>query len=131
LAEVYLNRAEAYTKRFMSNGSGADRDQALSDLNLLRASRFDTRSVAYTPVVLTDAASLFKFCQDERRRELCLEEGHRWEDIKRWGLAVQHTFTAVDGSITQSTLQSGSLLYALPIPYQAFQNNPSLVQNPR
>lgn len=131
VAEVYLNRAEAYVRRFMKNGSVADRSQALVDLNYLRRSRFDTRNVAYTPVSLTDAAEVFKFCQDERRRELCLEDGQRWVDIKRWGLSVEHTFVATDGAVTQHTLRAGSLLYALPIPYLAFENNPGLVQNPR
>lgn len=131
VAEVYLNRAEAYIKRLQSTGNAADRTRALADLNTLRASRYDTRNTAYTPVVVTDAAALFKFYQDERRRELCLEDGHRWEDIKRWGLSVQHTYIAENGTSATYTLQAGSLLYALPIPYQSFQNNPSLVQNPR
>lgn len=131
VAEVYLNRAEAYVKRFVQNGNAADLTAALADLNYLRRSRFDTRTVAYTPVVITDAAALLKFCQDERRRELCLEDGHRWIDIKRWGLSVTHSFTATDGSTTQHILPANSPLYALPIPYLAFLNNPSLVQNPR
>lgn len=131
VAEVYLNRAEAYAKRFMQNGDGADRTGALADLNALRLSRYDTRNVAYVPVAITDAAALFKFCQDERRRELCLEDGQRWVDIKRWGLAVSHSFVAIDGATTQHELPAGSPLYALPIPYTAFLNNPDLLQNPR
>lgn len=131
VAEVYLNRAEAYVKRFVQNGNAADRSGALADLNYLRRSRFDTRTVAYTPIAITDGAELFKFCQDERRRELCLEDGHRWVDIKRWGLSVTHSFISSDGSATQHTLPANSPLYALPIPYLAFLNNPALVQNPR
>lgn len=131
VAEVYLNRAEAYSKRFIQSGNAADRNAALSDLNYLRRNRYDTRNKAYVPVEITDAAALFKFCQDERRRELCLEDGHRWVDIKRWGLAVTHTFIAASGSTTQHVLQANSNLYALPIPYVAFLNNPQLVQNPQ
>ncbi|WP_442589169.1 RagB/SusD family nutrient uptake outer membrane protein [Pedobacter sp. AW31-3R] len=131
VAEVYLNRAEAYVKRFVQSGNLADRTAALADLNQLRRSRFDTRNVAYAPVEITDGNELFKFCQDERRRELCLEDGHRWVDIKRWGLSVTHNFIGTDDSSTQHILPANSPLYALPIPYFAFLSNPDLVQNPK
>lgn len=131
VAELYLNRAEALTLRFMAGGNAADRVQALSDLNTLRASRYDARNTAYVNVDYTDAASLYSFCQDERRRELCLEEGHRWVDIKRWGLAVTHVFTGADGVPVTINLPANSNLYALPIPYTAITANDALVQNPR
>ncbi len=128
LAEVYLNRAEALIRRGQAN----DLTQALSDLNTLRISRYDTRNDAYVPVLeshLTDG--LLAFCKEERRRELCLEEGHRWFDMKRWGEGATHVFKAVDGGESTYTLQPGSLLYALPIPHTAMNNNGILVQNPR
>lgn len=131
VAELYLNRAEALIRRFMKSGNAADKTQALADLNTLRATRYDTRSAAYKAIAIDDAAALFKFCQEERRRELCLEDGHRWVDIKRWGLSVTHAFTAIDGSTGTYTLASGSNLYALPIPYTAITGNPDLIQNPR
>lgn len=131
VAELYLNRAEALSKRFIANANAADRVQALADLNTLRASRYDTRNTTYTNVAITDAAALYSFCQEERRRELCLEEGHRWVDIKRWGLPVTHVFTGTDGQPVTSVLPANSNLYALPIPYTAINNNDKLVQNPR
>ncbi|PUZ24252.1 RagB/SusD family nutrient uptake outer membrane protein [Chitinophaga costaii] len=131
LAEVYLNRAEAYARKYIATGNATFSGNALSDLNTLRASRYDTRNTAYVPVNITDADSLFKFCQDERRRELCLEECHRWVDIKRWGLSISHHFIAADGSTTDVTLPSGSLVYALPIPFTAINRNYKLMQNPR
>lgn len=127
VAEMYLNRAEAFIKR----GNTDDLAAALADLNTLRESRYDTRNNAYTPVVMSDAAALYSFYQDERRRELCVEEGHRFTDIKRWGLSVAHTFTNADGVTTPGLLQPYSNLYALPIPYTAMNNNPLLQQNPR
>lgn len=130
IAEVYLNRAEAYAKKFL-NGDGASAMKANADLNTLRASRYDTRNVAYEPVSYNNASDLFKFCQDERRRELCLESGHRWMDIKRWGLSISHRFVDADGTTTDYTLRSGSLIYALPIPFTATVKNSSLAQNPR
>jgi hypothetical protein len=82
-------------------------------------------------VVISDADSLFRFCQQERRRELCLEENHRWMDIRRWRLPVTHNYIDGGGTPTQYTLPAGSLAYALPIPYTALDNNASLSQNPR
>ena len=129
LAEVYLNRAEAYIKRFLKNGDVADRSQALSDLNYLRQNRYDTRNTAYVPVNITDGAALFTFYQQERRRELALEDNHRWQDIRRFGLSVTHSYTGGDGVTTVYTLPSNSPLYALPIPYNALANNLDLIQN--
>jgi starch-binding outer membrane protein, SusD/RagB family len=131
LAEVYLNRAEALIKRFIKNGNDADRIQALADINLLRLNRYDTRNTAYVPINITSGTALYAFYQNERRRELALEEGHRWFDIKRWKLGVTHQYIAADGSSTIYTLPENSLLYALPIPYTALSANPDLVQNPR
>jgi hypothetical protein len=131
LSEVYLNRAEAYIKRFIKTGADADRIQALSDLNLLRSFRYDTRNTSYVPIVLTDGAALFTFYQQERRRELALEDGHRWEDIKRFGRSVTHIYKNADGVSSTYVLAANSPLYALPIPYTALSVNPDLVQNPR
>lgn len=131
VAELYLNRAEALATRFKRTGNTADRDQALLDLNALRQSRYDTRNTPYTPVTITDADALVKFCREERRRELALEEGHRWCDIKRWGLSVTHKLIDANGITTTYTLTSGSKMYALPIPYTAMNRNDQLAQNPR
>jgi len=131
VAELYLNRAEALIRRYKSTANGADLTQALSDLNTLRQSRYDTRSTTYVPVTLTDPDLLFKFCQDERRRELCLEDSHRWVDIKRWGLAISHTYIDQTGTSTTYNLPAGSLIYALPIPYDVVARNYNLQQNPR
>jgi len=131
VAELYLNRAEASIRRYKKMANSADLSQALSDLNILRQNRYDTRKTTYTPVNITDADALFKFCQDERRRELCLEENFRWVDIKRWGLSVTHQYVDAVGGTTTYTLTSGSKMYALPIPYTAMNRNDQLQQNPR
>jgi hypothetical protein len=131
VAEMYLNRAEALIKRYKLTGQAADLTQALNDINALRLSRYDTRNISYTPVDIKDADALFAFLQDERRRELCLEEGHRWFDIRRWAVPVVHTFIDVSGTSTTYTLASGSPKYALPIPFTALENNYNLAQNPQ
>ncbi|MBB6237941.1 hypothetical protein HDC90_002567 [Pedobacter sp. AK013] len=131
VAEIYLNRAEAYARKYLNSGNTSDKDAALSDLNTLRRSRYDTRNTAYVPVVISDAQALYKFCQEERRRELCLEDGHRFIDLKRWGLGVTHVFTGTDNVTATYNLAANSLLFALPIPSFAMSANTSLVQNPR
>jgi starch-binding outer membrane protein, SusD/RagB family len=130
-AEMYLNRAEAAILRYKATSQSADFSQALNDLNALRVSRYDTRNVAYTPVNAPTVDSLWNFYQNERRRELCLEEGHRWFDIRRWATPITHTFIDANAQATTYTLQPNSLLYALPIPYTAIENNYNLAQNPR
>lgn len=129
--EVYITRAEAYARRFKKSAQDADRVAAINDLNTLRLSRYDTRTAAYTPVSFTDADALLKFCTDERRREMSLEEGSRWADIKRLGLSVTHNFIDEEGTSTVFTLAANSPLYALPIPISVISRNNNLVPNPR
>ena len=131
VAELYLNRAEALIRRAQKTGNSADLTLALNDLNTLRISRYDTRNTAYVPVNITNADALLNFYRDERRRELSLEDGHRWADIKRWGLSVTHHFIDVNGITSDFTLAGNSPLYALPIPYTAINRNYNLAQNPR
>jgi hypothetical protein len=131
VAELYLNRAEALIRRYKKTGQSGDLTLALSDLNLLRKSRYDTRNTSYVPVNITNADDLFSFYKEERRRELCLEENHRWIDIKRWGLSVTHHYVDANGVAFDYTLSSGSKMYALPIPYTAIYRNDQLAQNPR
>ncbi len=125
IGEVYLNRAEALIRQYKSTGDDSKRDKALKDLNDLRQSRYEN------PVALTNADDLLNFCLQERRRELCLEEGLRWFDIKRLGLSLTHTYIDANGNSTVYTLKSGDLIYALPIPYDAIARNYKLIQNPR
>ncbi|WP_111307810.1 RagB/SusD family nutrient uptake outer membrane protein [Confluentibacter sediminis] len=128
-AEVYLNRAEAYCRLFLETGMEDYRANALQDLNTLRETRYETNT--YTSVDIADGQTLLDFCLEERRRELCLEEGLRWGDIKRLNLGINHTFIDADGNSTDYTLAPGDLLYALPIPYNVMERNPELSQNPR
>lgn len=129
MAEIYLNRAEALIREAQIDGDAAKLTQALSDLNTLRRSRYVLQT--YTDVNITDADKLLDFCLKERQRELCWEEGFRWFDIKRLGLSVTHNYIDADGNSTAYTLDANSLLYALPIPYDALERNSNLVQNPR
>ena len=129
LEEAYLNRAEALARRFQAKGDGNDRVQALDDLNTLRETRFATGT--YVEEEVTDAQDLLDFCLNERRLELCCEEGFRWFDIKRLGLSVTHKYIDSEGVEREYVLESNSPLYALPIPYDAIERNYKLKQNPR
>ena len=131
-AEVYLNRAEAYGRKFEESGNDEFREKALADLNELREHRYDTRVAAYKPVSYGDAESLLNFCQEERRRELCFEEYHRWFDLRRYGMpALEHLYIGSGGIQQEFTLRAQSPRYILPIPQVAIDVNPSLSQNPQ
>ncbi len=122
LSEAYLNYAEAMA---MLGGSGDD--EATAALNALLEKRFDPED--FEEVEFSSNAELVQFVREERRRELCFE-GHRWFDLRRWGMpAITHTWHNDETSSSTYTLQEGDLLYTVPIPDEALQSNSSLVQN--
>ena len=75
LAEQYLIRAEAYCRQATPNFSAAS-----ADLTKLRESRYASGS---GNINLT-SANYIQNIADERVRELYME-GHRLQDLKRWG----------------------------------------------
>lgn len=78
--EVYVSLAEAYARR---NKQG-DADKAIGYLNTLRSNRINPYT-ALTAANFATNEDLVQFCWDERRRELCFEECHRWWDMRREG----------------------------------------------
>lgn len=108
-AELYLIRAEAYAK-------SGNVQAALDDLNKIR-NRAGLPNWTTTEVTDVEGAVL-----DERRRELFSEWGHRWLDLKRFGV--------IDEVLGQKkpTWQPHAKL--LPIPEQDIIRNPFLTQNP-
>lgn len=130
-AEIYLNRAEVYIRKFIETGSDEYRVKALADLNLLREHRYDTREDVYVTVNKQSAEDLLAFYQDERRRELSFEN-HRWFDLRRYGMPrIEHTYFEDANSVPQVVaLEERSNRYVLPIPQVVLQQNPLLVQNP-
>jgi hypothetical protein len=61
----------------------------------------------------------------ENQIEFFGEWGHRWFDLKRWGIAIQTLDTI---SYKRSHIDSSQLLY--PIPITEIQLDPNLTQNP-
>ncbi len=122
LSEAYLNYAEAMA---MLGGDGIG--AATDAINRLREKRFDPED--FDNEEFSTQEELIEFIRDERRRELCFE-GHRWFDLRRWGMpAITHTWhNSADESVTYR-LEEGDLLYTVPIPDEALQMNASLEQN--
>lgn len=77
LAELYLIRAESNIE------ANLDLDLARSDINRIRA------RASMPEITVTSQADLRSALRYERMVELC-DEGFRWFDIRRWGLAAKH-----------------------------------------
>lgn len=108
LSEMYLIRAEAQLE--MGNIYSA-----IEDINQIRL------RAGLTPITTGD--NLENIIIQERKSELFCEHGHRWFDLKRWGLAID-----VISSI-KSNWRDAHIL--LPIPLNELILNPNLEpQNP-
>ncbi|NMM49344.1 RagB/SusD family nutrient uptake outer membrane protein [Marinigracilibium pacificum] len=124
LAEMYLNRAEAY---YRDNQPV----EALADLNELRSNRY-TDYVAGIEV----GTALLDAIKEERRKELAFE-GHRFFDLKRWGETISRSAFGDEsdgGGLAldpeAQTLDAGSFKFALPIPQAELNANSNMQQNP-
>lgn len=125
LSEAYLNYAEA-----QANIGGEGIQNSIEALNTLCINRYETDS---EPEISTEREELIKFIKDERRRELCFE-GHRWFDLRRWGMPeithVWHESATKNDTISHVyRLTEKDLMYTIPIPDEAMQENIKLVQN--
>jgi len=130
VAELYLNRAEANIHKFIDSGNDAFRVAALSDINTLRMSRYDPRK-PYVTINIADGNALLNYYKEERRREFPFEEGHRWFDLRRYGMpSISHYYEEVVGTGQTYTLAQGDSRYTLPIPLEVLQRNGELIQNP-
>lgn len=120
-AEAYLNLAEAYARQ-----AAPDTDKALYYLNELRRNRIEN----YQNLTMADFGStdkLIQFIWDERRRELCFEECHRWWDLRRTTQPkLEHKW--IDETLY--TLNQGDEAYTLSVP-RAERNFDSSIVNKR
>ena len=122
LSEAYLNYAEAQA---MLGGDGVA--EAARVLTELREKRFDPEDDF--EVTITDQEEMIAFVKDERRKELCFE-GHRWFDLRRWGMPeIVHVWHESESKSTVYRLKEKDLMYTVPIPDEALQSNGELVQN--
>lgn len=116
-SEMYLIRAEAYTKLSTPNLTAA-----AADLNALRANRI----TGYVTQTFSDVASLQTEIYTERYKELCFE-GFRYFDLKRNSLPLSRNST--DANAAWQTLDVSSFRWVLPIPQTEILANPNVVQN--
>lgn len=128
-SEAYLNRAEAWAQKYRLTGDPAAAQNAVTDLNTLRASRFAPST--FQPLGAMSPDSLLKFCRNERRRELFFEGGLRWFDLRRYGMpSITHYYTQAAGTSVKYVLQAHDPQYVMPIPPTAILLNNNLKQNP-
>jgi hypothetical protein len=112
LAEQYLVRAEAEANL---NQLGA----AINDLDIIR-----TRAGLDSLPATLSQDSILAAVRQEDRIEFFGELGHRWFDLKRWGIAVP-TLRSISYKLGIDSVQ---MLY--PIPIIEIQDDPNLTQNP-
>lgn len=112
VGELYLIRAEA---RLKQNNIAGCRD----DLNVIR------RRAGLVAITTSDPAALMNQVISERRIELFSEGGHRWFDMKRYGIADQiMNATAVAKAGVWTDYKK-----LWPIPQSEININPKLTQN--
>ena len=128
LAEQYLIRAEAYCRKESPNFSAAS-----ADLTELRESRFASGAGAMS----LSEANFMQNIAEERVRELYME-GHRLQDLKRWGKLYNEGKGVVRTPQSSSLAEGSSLkrplddyMYVWPIPRHEIEAPGSKIkQNP-
>lgn len=121
-AEMLLIRAECYARTEKVN-------EAITDLNTLRKSRFKTGS--NSTLTATTPAQALALVKQERRRELAFS-GARWFDIKRYNVVDNDNISVthlINGA--SYTLAPNSVRSVLPIGRKYIDLNPEITQNPR
>ena len=120
-SEVYLTLVEAYARK-----NNPDHARAIDLLNKLRVHRIE----GYTDLSAADfpdQQALIRFIWEERRRELCFEELHRWWDLRRTGQpALEHKYF---GNTYRLNVKDPA--YVLNFPKKELEFNPNLVPNIR
>lgn len=128
-AEVYLNRAEAYVRKYIESGESQYAEKALADLNYLREYRFEPGYIEKELTEFADGEALLDFCLRERRREMVHEANSRWFDLRRLGMPrIEHNYY-FDRELQVFTLEEKDSRYVLPIPERVIEQNPNLQQN--
>lgn len=101
VAEMYLNYAEAayFT---------GDESTCRQYINKVRA-----RADVNMPAITDAGANLFDRLVNERRVELCFENGFRYFDLRRWKLAPFYENVAIYGQMTLAFPNGGTKGYAM------------------
>ncbi|MBL7736704.1 MAG: RagB/SusD family nutrient uptake outer membrane protein [Chitinophagaceae bacterium] len=123
LAEIYLNRAEAYAKL------GED-ELALQDVNTIRERAGLSGVALYTVDDLKGHASVLDVVLEERRLELAFE-GQRYFDLFRNNLPMVRKYPGFHGNdhFNQTVLPTDARVIYF-VPEREITVNPNLTQNP-
>ncbi len=117
--EAMLNVAEAYAQKGML-------DEALSLINSLRKNRIRrSRFVEYTTADFATQEAVLQEVRNERRRELCFEETHRWWDLRRQGCPqiVHRFYSTAKAAPEVYVLQENDRNYTLELPKSELNHN--------
>ncbi|MCK5820729.1 MAG: RagB/SusD family nutrient uptake outer membrane protein [Bacteroidales bacterium] len=123
LAEVYLNRAEAYAKL-------GDDAQAIDDVNTIRSRADIPDEALFSTSNLLGYTSVLDIVLDERRLEL-FTEGHRTFDIFRNNMIMNRSYPGVhlpEGETSQFIDPSDPRIIYF-IPQDEILANPEMIQN--
>lgn len=120
-AEVLLNKMEAQYY--------VDKTVAKTLLKQLRSARITAYNTALVDAY--DDVTLLNEIRLERRKELAFE-GHRFFDLKRWGLGytrtLDGTYMAAENAI--GTVDATSYRFSWPLPQAERESNKAAEQNP-
>ena len=124
LAEVYLNRAEAYAKK-------NEVQKALDDVNLIRKRAGLSGDALFNSSDLKGYSSVFDVVMDERWVELCFE-CHRTYDIFRNNLTLNRSYPGfhLSPGETEKYVKPDDKRVVFFIPEMEVITNPNLEQNP-
>lgn len=121
MAEGYLNKAEALL--YNSEEGWKDAIKLVNDY--IRKNRI--KEGTEYELVATSKEEAIKLIHDERRIELCFE-GHRWFDLRRYGMPeLKHRY-GTPKSYYEYVLEENSKSYTLPIPKDVIDNNTKIKQ---
>lgn len=123
-ADVLLMYAECIVE------SGGSLSEAVKHVDRVRArAKMHPLAVNYRAAT-TDRDVFLKRLQMERTLELSTE-GHRWADIKRWGLlSTKAGIDELKSRDADFNFFNISMHYCMPIPSTEVANNPNIEQNP-
>jgi len=129
-ADILLLKAEAIVR---SGGNLAD---AVALVNQIRTrARFSTEDgmEAAVPANLdatsADRPTVLEWIYEERRRELAIEEGHRWWDLRRRHIAGEIDLKSWDFESMSSDFEFEDFNIRYPLPPNEVVENPNLNQN--
>lgn len=128
-SEALLNVAEALVQR----GAQSDQAKAIELLNLLRSKRIAPENNEEISLADFTQETLLQFVRDERRRELCFEEIHRWTDLRRYGMPrLEHIFySSAEASPETYVLEQGDVNYTLELPKAELSYNKQIERTNR